>query len=476
MKKLTLSVLILVRLATMQGCSLAPEYHPPFMDIPPTYQEAGKWISAKESRIDHGKWWEIYHDPVLNQLEEEVTHCNQDLKAALWRYENARAAVMVAESGYYPNFTAMADVNRQQTSVNIANPSTNRRYNDRLLGVDLSYELDVWGRVRNTVASAKHFAKASEADLAAADLSLHALLASNYFSMQGAKVSVQALEELVNAYEKALALTLYRFEGGAAPEVDVDQAKTQLENAKTLTTDMRLKLAQFEHAVAVLTGKVPSAFSMPCGEEHAVLPTITPILPSTLLQRRPDIASAEQHVMAANAEIGVARAAFFPDINLIGDIGVESASFRNLLGMPSLFWSLGPTLAQTLFDGGKISGQLAQARASYYETVANYRQTVLNAFQEVEDNLAAQRLLAKETISQTEATAAAKRALIQSVHRYEGGLTTYLDVVVAQNTYLQAKLASIDLNTRRQIASVTLIKALGGGWCDSNSQQESLTG
>lgn len=459
--------LVLFQALILPACSLAPEYQEAQFFIPEHYKETGKWVKTTAPSKENGKWWEIYHDPVLNQLQEEVSLCNPNLQAALWRYENAKAAVAVAQSGYYPTLTGVASAERIKQSANVANPFTNLRYNDRLIGADLSYEIDFWGRVRNTVAASKYLAKASEADLSAIDLSLHAALANNYFSLRGADASIRALDELVGAYQKALDLTVYRYEGGAAPEGDVDQAKTQLENVKTLATDTRLKRAQFEHAIAALVGKVPADFSItPTTYQVKFLP-IASELPSTLLQRRPDIIASKDRVMAANAQIGVARAAFFPDVNLIGDIGFESASFRNLIGMPSLFWSLGPQVAQILFDGGKIRGLLDQAKASYFETVANYRQTVLSAFQDVEDNLAAERLLAKELVSQASATDAANRALKQSLYRYQGGLTTYLDVVVTQNIALQAELALIDLNTRRQITNVMLIKALGGGWCET---------
>lgn len=316
-------------------------------------------------------------------------------------------------------------------------------------------------------------AKASEADLAAATLSLHAQLASNYFSLRGADEAQHVLDSTVEAYQKALYLTKKRHHGGASPIADVDEAETQLENARTFAADMRLQRAQLEHAIAVLIGRFPADFSLPPAKlpKHAI--NLNPDLPSTLLERRPDIAAAALRVQAANANIGIARAAFFPDFELSTILGFNSKTLSNLLSKPSLFWSLGPissltlfqhTAAQTIFDGGALLGLLRQANASYFETVANYRQTVLTAFQEVEDNLVAIRRLAQENRSQMAATRSAKRAWLQAQHRYTGGLITFLEVVVLENIALQTELTSVNVRTRQQIASVQLIKALGGGW------------
>jgi len=342
-----------------------------------------------------------------------------------------------------------------------------------LLGGFLSYELDAWGSIRNSVIVSESKAKASVADMASIRLSLQASLANNYFALRGSDEAQRILDITVVAYQKALYLTKKRYQGGAAPISDVDEAETQLENAKTMAADMRLQRAQLEHAIAVLVGEIPSNFSLAPAKSPKIFLAIAPNLPSTILDRRPDIVAAESQVLAANANIGVARAAFFPVIDLTGSGGFQSRSLANLISKPSLFWSLGPlsllTLAQpiaevTIFDGGRLRGLLNQAKAQYFETVATYRQTVLTAFQEVEDNLVAIRQLDKEYQSQKAAARAAKRAWEQELYRYKGGLVTFLQVVVVENIALQSELALVNIRTRRQIASIQLIKALGGGW------------
>jgi NodT family efflux transporter outer membrane factor (OMF) lipoprotein len=460
----------------LTACSFAPPYQRPPMPIPAHYKETGKWVSTQSVPAAKrcGHWWEVFDDPALNKLEEKVICANQNLKAAFARYQEARAAAQVARSAYYPSLIGVASPDRQQVSHNIANPPPVNLYNDFLVGADLNYELDAWGRVRNAVAASEDLACASAFDLAAIDLSLHAELASDYFALRGDELKQRVLDETVVAYEKALYLTRMRHDGGAAPEADVDQAETQLENAKTMAIDMHLKRAQLEHAIAVLVGEIPANFVMTPSQSSMKSISVSPNLPSTLLICRPDIAAAEQRVRAANADIGVARAAFYPDFNLVAVAGFESAMMSNLITKPSLFWALGPSVALTLIqpavtlvliDGGRLRGLLNQANAAYYETVGTYRQTVLTAFQEVEDSLVAVRRLDQERRTQTAATVAAKRALVQANYRYYGGLTTFLDVVVVENTALQSELASVDIRTRRQLASVQLIKALGGSFC-----------
>ena len=346
-------------------------------------------------------------------------------------------------------------------------------YNQFLVAGYLSYELDAWGAVRNAVLAQDRLAKASAADVASIHLSLHAELASDYFALRGSDEQQRILDTTVIAYQKALYLTKRRYQGGVAPVSDVDEAETQLENAKTMATEMRLKRAQLEHAIAVLVGEIPTNFSLAPSKLPSRFYTIMPNLPSTLLERRPDIVAAELRVQAANANIGVARAAYFPQFNLTGTAGYQSQALSNLISKPSLFWSLGPfsilSLTQpiaevTVFDGGKLRSLLNRAKADYYATAAAYRQTVLTAFQNVEDNLVALRQLDKENYTQDAAMHAAIRAWKQEEYRYKGGLVTFLQVVVAENTALQAELASVNIRTRRQIASVQLIKALGGGW------------
>lgn len=475
MKKRLPSLLLICFIPLLHACSFAPTYHRPPMNIPAHYKESGKWIPAKPTVADlkPGPWWKVYGDPRLNELQESVILANQSLQAALARYQEASAAVTIARADYFPSINGIFNFTRQQVPGNISNKVKHSLYSDYLLGTTISYEVDVWGRVRNAVAASQHLALASAADTAALQLSLQTMLASYYFSLRETDAARRVLDTVVHAYAKALFLVQMRHKGGIAPIADVDEAKLQLENAKTLAADIRLKRAQLEHAIAILIGEAPANFSLKPTISKAKFISIAPRLPSTLLERRPDIAAAERRVAAANANIGIARSAFFPAIFLTGQAGFESTTLSNLISMPSLYWSIGPstvlafvnpTVSQVLYDGGRLRGLLDRANASYFETVANYRQTVLTAFQEVEDSLAAVRQLEKEYQTQASATRAAKRALKQAIYRYRGGIITYLDVVIVQNQALQSELAYIDIRTRRQLAGIQLIKALGGGF------------
>lgn len=471
-------IMLLIIVSFLSACSLAPKYHRPAIVTPQNYKETGNWLKAQPQRAElaRGSWWKMYNDPILDALEERVDCSNQTIQAAIARFDQARAIVKVARSAYFPTILGIGNANRQKSSRLVANTAQHPVFNDILLAANISYEVDVWGSVRNSVKSAAYSARASASDLSAIKLSMHAELANNYFQLRGSDATQKTVDQIVVMYTKALYLTKQRFKGGAAPVADVDQAETQLETAKTLAENTRLIRSQLEHAIAVLIGEAPANFSIQPLVFPPRLVTVDPYLPSTLLERRPDVAKAESLVQAANANIGVARAAYFPAFNLSGGVGFESSSLANLLKAPSLAWALGssalsimnagnqPFVTQTLIDGGKISGLTRQAWAQYHETAANYRQTVLTAYREVEDSLAAIRQLDRENKTQTAATRAANRALQQAMYRYKGGLITYLEVVISQNIALEATLSSIDIQTRRQLASVDLIKALGGGW------------
>jgi NodT family efflux transporter outer membrane factor (OMF) lipoprotein len=462
------------------GCSLAPKYQQPELPIPHFYKESGEWLLASPESADlkRGPWWQMFGDPILNDLEQRVSCANQSLKAALARFEEARANVTIVRSALFPSVTGVFNANRERTSKTIANPHPIATFNDFTLGALFTYELDIWGRVRNSVAAAKSLACASAADLATLDLSLHAELANDYFALRGADKAQQVLDCTVLAYQKALAIVLKRYQEGIASAYDIGLAQNQLESAKTLALDNRIKRDSFEHAIAILIGQVPATFSLPVIKDwHNCLVTAIPPLPSCLLERRPDIAEAEQRVIAANANIGVARAAFFPQVNLLAGIGFESSSLAKLFDPKSLVWSLGPLpevrtfidsgtplITQILFDAGKTEAITNQTVAKYWETVANYRQTVLTSFREVEDALLAIRQLDRENRTQSAAAAAARQALQHAVYRYREGITTYLDTIVVNIIALQAKLNIINIQTQRQIASVQLIRALGGGW------------
>jgi len=364
----------------LAACSFAPKYQRPLMPLPMHYKETDQWRPAQSAAVltKVDDWWQLYNDPVLNELEQKLTVANQDLKVAYARYQEARAAVQVASAAFFPTLLGVANASREQTSRHMANPNKLPRYNDFIVGDTLTYQLDLWGRIRNSVAASESGAKASAADLAAVALSLHAELASDYFALRGDEEAQRVLDRTVLAYQRALKLTRQRYEGGAAPVSDVDQAETQLENARSLAADMRLNRAQLEHAIAILVGEVPANFSMPKARVKLKLVALAPEIPSTLIERRPDIIAAEERVKAANAEIGVACAAFFPTINLVAVSGYESKSLANLISSPSSFWSLGavntlslaqPLATVVLFDGGRLRGLLKAAKASYYETV-----------------------------------------------------------------------------------------------------------
>jgi NodT family efflux transporter outer membrane factor (OMF) lipoprotein len=464
----------------LSSCSFAPTYHRPSLPQPIAYKEAHQnWVKAKPqcATMPRGPWWKIYNDKVLDQLENQVILANQDVKAALARYEQACAAVAAAKSDLFPTITGVANVTRQKTSRNTANPSSNSRFTDYVVGFNLNYELDVWGRVRNSVAAAKTKAEASAADLATINLGLQTELAINYFNLRSADIAQKALDDTVKVYQKSLSITRKRYQGGVVSVIDVDQAKTQLESAKTQAADMRITRAQLEHAIAVLIGKPPAMLTLTKSAYHYQKVTIATDLPSTLLERRPDIAEAELLVQSANYNIGVARAAYFPAFNIASAIGVDSSILSNLFKSSSLAWSLGPTLSspllnpgsspeitQIIIDGGKTIALSRLAQAQYCETVAQYKQTVLTAYKEVENSLVALAQLDSEIHTQTNATRAADRALNQANYRYKGGLITYLTVAVSQNIELENKIKLIDIQRRRQVASVQLIKALGGGF------------
>jgi NodT family efflux transporter outer membrane factor (OMF) lipoprotein len=457
-------------LGVLSACSLSPRYQRPSVPTPPdSYKEAGEWkLATPADRTPRGRWWAMFQDRELDDLEAQVSDANQSLRAALARLEQARAQTRIARAAWFPNLTAQANATRSRTSLNStaytpAKPATG---NDFTAEGNLSYELDLFGRVRNTVAGARASEQASAGDVAALDLSVHAELASDYFSLRGLDVEQQLLDRTVADYTRALQLTQNLYHGGAAALADLQQAQAQLESARTQAEDTRLRRAQTEHAIAVLVGREASGFSVAARADSSDLPVpeVAPGLPSELLERRPDVAAAERRVAAANAAIGVARAAYFPVFNLAGTAGVESTAASNWISAPSRFWSLGPQALLTLFDGGLHAAQSAAAHAAYDEQVANYRGTVLAAFQDVEDGLAALRQLRRESVSQAAAVTATQGALDQANLRYKGGIVSYLEVVSTENAALAARLTAADIGIRRTNATVLLVKALGGDW------------
>jgi NodT family efflux transporter outer membrane factor (OMF) lipoprotein len=450
------------------GCTVGPKYVRPSAEVPGDYKENKDWKVAQPSAESlKGKWWEVYQDPQLNTLEEKVDVSNQNLKAAQAQFLQARAAVRISRSFLFPTVTADPTVSRNHLSQNrpLAIATTQSAYADyQVPALDASYELDVWGRVRRTVEQSRSQAQASAADLASVGLSLHAELATDYFQLRGLDAQIQLLDSTVDSFQKALELTQSRFNGGLASGVDVAQARTQLETARAQLIDQGVQRAAFEHAIAVLTGQPPSTFALAPLPLDTPPPAIPPGLPSDLLERRPDVSAAERRMQAANAQIGIARAAYFPLITLSAEGGFESIAAGTLFQGPSGLWAVGGTAVETLFDAGRRRGTSEQAKAAYDQSIDNYRQTVLTAFQEVEDNLAALRILQGEAQTEDVAVDAAKHSLELSITRYKGGVASYLEVTTAQSAALTDEVTALTILTRRMTASVLLIKAIGGGW------------
>ena len=457
--------------ATTAACAVGPNYKKPAVPAPAAFKEQpvpGEWKQAEpKDTAARGKWWEVFGDPLLNELEEQVSVSNQTLAQAEAQYRGARAAARGARAALFPALTAGASVNRGISSSNrpLTPPGTGSpTVNDFVAPADLTYEIDVWGRIRRSVEANVASAQASAADLESARLLLHAELAVDYFLLRGQDAEKQLLDTTAGAYEKALDLTVNRYNQGVVSGVDVAQARTQLYSTRAQAVDLSILRAQLEHAIAILVGKPPSELAIPPAPDPGKVPFIPGAVPSELLERRPDIAAAERRVASANAQVGVATAAFFPTLMLAVTGGFEAASVSKWFNWPSRFWSLGASVLGTIFDGGKRKAATEQAVANFDAAVALYRQAVLNAFLEVEDNAAALRLLAEEAALQADAVTAAEKALTLARDRYQGGITTYLEVVTAQNTALINERVSVEIATRRMTAAVNLVKALGGGW------------
>ena len=459
---LTIAVLLL------SGCAVGPKYHTPSVQAPPAYKELGNWKPAKPNDQNlGGNWWTIFQDPQLDALELQINVSNQNLKAAEAQYRQARAALRYNRADYYPTVTAGPSGTRTRTSAHRPPPNSvfnGITDNDFVLPFDVSYQADVWGRVRRNVESYREQAQASAADLATVNLSMHADLAVDYFQARSLDAQEQLLNSTVDQYKQALQLNQSRFDGGIASEVEVEQARTQLQTTRAQAIDVGVLRAQYEHAVAILIGKPPAEFSLPPVPLTAPPPRIPVSVPSDLLERRPDIAAAERRVAAANAQIGVAKSAYYPVVNLVASGGFESSAITTLLNGPSGLWSIGVSVAGTVFDVGRRRSLNDEARAAYDSQVAAYRQNVLIGFQQVEDNLAAVRILENEAKVQDEAVVAAQRSLDLSITRYKGGVTSYLEVITAQSAALADEVTAVNILGRRMANTVLLIQALGGGW------------
>ena len=462
-----LTVLLALGVVAFAGCTVGPKYHPPAVQAPSAYKEAGEWKPAQPNDQNlGGNWWTIFQDPQLDALEQQVNVGNQNLKSAEAQFQQARAVLRYYRADYYPTVTAAPSASRTRTSANGPTSSNLRgtTYNSFVLPIDFSYQADVWGRVRKNVESYREQAQASAADLATVNLSMHADLALDYFQARSLDAEEQLLNSTVQQYEQALQLNESRFQGGIASEVEVEQAKTQLQTTRAAAIDVGVLRASYEHAVAILIGKPPAEFSLPPLPLTAPPPHVPLSLPSELLERRPDIAAAERRVAAANAQIGVAKSAYYPLISLTGSGGFGSSAISTLLNGPSGLWSVGLSAVGTVFDVGRRRSLNDQARAAYDYQVAAYRENVLTGFQQVEDNLAAVRILEEEAKVQDEAVTAAQRSLDLSTTRYKGGVTSYLEVITAQSAALADEVTAVNILGRRMASTVLLIQALGGGW------------
>ena len=454
----------------LAGCSLAPAYAPPTVETPVAYKETGAWTPASSdaATLAQDGWWKVYGDPVLDGLEVELKQADPSLASAVARYDQARALAAQAHAGLFPevDIGGAAQANRQSRNRPLRLPAGagQNTYDNDQLGLVTNYELDLWGRVRNLAAASRDQAQASAADLRGVELSLQAQLADDYMALRGADAQLRLLTDTVDAYAHAYQLARDLHEGGAASGLDEDRAETQLRTARAEIPDLKAQRALYEHAIAVLIGRPPSSLSIP-GSDNTPAPPKTPVTaPSTLLQRRPDVAAAERRAAAANAQIGVARAAFFPTVTLGLAGGLQDAGGINLLQAPNSYWTLGPSLTAPLLDEGRRKAAERFAKAQFAQAAADYRQTVLSAFQNVEDQLSLNNQLADEADEQALAVKAAQKTQDLALTRYRLGAADYLEVVVAQTAALQLQQAALTVQTRRMQASVDLVRALGGGW------------
>jgi len=460
----------IVALLAAPGCAARTVYHqPPVVAAPAAFLESADWKPPQPLDASlRGNWWEMFGDQGLNALEVQVDLSNETLKMAAARFDAARAAIRGARSDLFPQVTVSPSISRADPSGHRPTSPSSAPYGDFVLPVDATWEADVWGRVRSGVAASRAAAQATAADLESIRLSLRAELATDYFTLKGLDREQRLLEEAVTAYERALELAQNRFRGGIVSAADVDQAETQLETTRAQAADVQVDRAQLQHAIAVLVGQSPSSFVLPLAPLETEPPAVPIGVPSDLLERRPDIASAERRMAQAGSNVGVAQAAFYPLLTLGATAGFEASTFGAWLAGASNFWSVAPALITTVFDGGRRRAVSDEAKAAFVESEAAYRLSVLSAFREVEDQLSTLRLLEQEAQIQARASEAAERSLTQANNRYRGGVVTYLEVVVAQTRTLENQRAEVSILSRRMAASVQLLKALGGGWTVAN--------
>ncbi|MGE5466812.1 MAG: efflux transporter outer membrane subunit [Ignavibacteria bacterium] len=464
--------LLLLLAASLAGCAVGPDYHRPEVETPAAYKEAGNWKPAQpQDEAPRGAWWQVFGDPELDKLVAQVEVSNQNVRAAEAQYRQAAALVGAAQAQWFPTLTANMSATRAQGVSSSASSSGTTTVtpgspirNSVRPSLTASWEADIWGGIARNVEANQASAQASAADLQAALLSAQATLVQSYLQLRVNDEQQRLLARTIAAYERSLQITRNRYEAGVAPRVDVAQAEAQLRSTQAQAIDLRAQRAQLEHAIAVLLGRAPAEFSLAAVDALPTLPDQPGGLPSELLERRPDIAAAERRMAQANAQIGVAQAAFFPTLTLGASTGYQGTSLSQLFTLPNRFWSIGPALALTLFDAGARASQKEAATAVYDKNVATYRQTVLAAFQEVEDNLAALQVLGEEAQAQHAAAQASAEALALTENQYQAGIVSFLNVVTTQATALSAARAELDVTGRRLVASATLLKALGGGW------------
>ena len=446
----------------LAGCSLAPKYVRPVVETPAAYKEAGDWKPAQpRDDTQRGKWWEVFGDAQLNALEEQVSISNQSIVVAEAQYRQAQALAAQARSGLFPSVTGSVSATRGEGGTR---STVSNQYS---LVLSPSWQADLWGGIRNSVAASTAGAQASAALLEGARLSVQGELALNYFQLRILDATRQLLDDSVAAFQKSLDMTRNRYEAGVAGRVDVVQAQTQVETTRSQAIDVGVQRAQLEHAIAILLGKPPSQFSLSRAPLRTSMPAIPVGVPSELLERRPDIAAAERRVAAANAQIGVAKAAFFPALTLSASAGFQSSSLPDWLIMPSRLWSIGPAIAQSIFDAGLRRAVSEQALAAYDANVAAYRLTVLGGFREVEDNLSALRILEQEAGVQDVAVRSARQSVELTLNQYKAGTVSFLNVVLLQTVQLNNERVAVSILGRRLVATVALVESLGGGWSAS---------
>ena len=469
---LMLPAVVVAGATLLTSCAVGPDYQRPAVQTPAAFKEAADWkIAEPRDELARGSWWEIFGDSELNALIGQINLSNQSLKVSAARYRQAQALTQSARAAFLPTVSATANSTRSRATA-ARTQGGNEVASNYNLTLNAGWELDLWGRIRRTVESNVASAQASAADLESMRLSLQSELANNYFQLRVNDAQKQLFEDTITAYQKSLELSRNRYAVGVAGKVDVVQAETQLLSAQAQALDVGVQRAQLEHAIAVLIGKAPADFSVRNIESNAgasvdwkvTMPTVPPGLPSSLLERRPDIAAAERRVAAANAQVGVAKAAYFPTLSLSASGGFSGVALANWISAPNRFWSLGPSLAETLFDFGKRAALSDQAIAVYDQNVATYRLAVLTAFQDAEDNIAALRILEQEAKVQTEAVRAARESVTLTINQYKAGTVSYLSVVTVQTALLSNERTAVALLGRRLNATVGLIRALGGGW------------